>query len=219
MAEELRGALDELPEAVIVGGPLRDQDGREVGFEAIAGTYLLPSRLWGTVIEPSLPEIDLEAEVREGRIRLTQVRIAPGPDQNVPLDLNLGRLPLRKAIRRIAALQARRVVLGGDGGEVLEVIGPDEAGAFLRALDRHERSIVRGGRADKAEFLQEVARVYRHAMSEEARRLPGGGLALAKPTKAVREHFSVTRAQASRWIREARDDGYLDEATERKAGG
>lgn len=90
----------------------------------------------------------------------------------------------------------------GDGHIAVTIAGAAHT-AEVKALLR--RAAPRAAMTD--EVLREVADVYRAA---HARHQP--------PTKAVMQEWHVERSTASRWIRRARDAGYLGPARPRAAG-
>jgi hypothetical protein len=82
--------------------------------------------------------------------------------------------------------------------------GADYWRAF-RAIQAHERlPALRGGRPPIYD-LEEVAKVY----------LRGG----ATPTRAVAEHFHISRSAAAKQVARARETGFLDKTTQGKTSG
>lgn len=66
-------------------------------------------------------------------------------------------------------------------------------------------------RMDDEGLFRQVAAVYLDAFTDPAKQ--------RAPTKAVQEHFSVSHSTATKWVRRARQMGFLGETTPGKAGG
>lgn len=199
------GVLAEIP-APSTWGPVI---GSEVeSLAPIEDGYYLPRAFWGVFRDGPI-KWDLRVEIRGGRLRIAGIRVTSDKSDplGVPPDLRTDRLSPSKVVRILAALSARRLVPRGDE-LVVELIPSEEHDKFLRLLGRHERSMARSGFPPDEDVIKETADVYRKALADGKR-----------PTKAVQEWFGVERWQASRWVRKARDAGYLEETNERKAGG
>jgi hypothetical protein len=102
----------------------------------------------------------------------------------------LRKVTLRRYLRESAIAYSIRVTVQ-DGVEVVSASGTGDERLLTRAAQHRAR------RQITDEFLREVAAVYSEAET--------------KPTVAVMRQFHGARATASRWIREARNRGFIPE--------
>lgn len=77
-----------------------------------------------------------------------------------------------------------------------------------KSLERHAAPRIGRPPEHGADHFERVARVYAKAWAR--------GRA---PTKAVSEHFHISRSQAAKWVQRARGLGFLSPTTSGKAGG
>lgn len=116
--------------------------------------------------------------------------------------------------RPISAAEVRSIPIGeivAEAGWLLRryireiAAGDVEANERTRARARNAQVAVEGtGRLYGIDHWQEVARIYREAMSTR------------QPTLVVSEHFHVSRSTAAKWVRRCRDLGLLPETTQGK---
>jgi hypothetical protein len=167
----------------------------------------LPSRFEVEVLphaEDALPyALDLVVVVEDGAPRCEELRasrLEGGPPVTAE---GLRRVPVASIVRDAAARAALRVERQRRGAKLTPIGENDED--FYRAL---RKTKARGRTRLTDDELEEVATIYRaaHARGEA-------------PTETVREVLRTSRASASRWIREARDRGFLGPAQPRRAGG
>lgn len=211
-------ALADFPNAYLDFGPPPDA---ETEYAQVGDRYFLPRAFWGRIHDPGLPRVHMELQYDGQRIKLVELRLTALEGQPGPASIDLGgaggldsvkRLPFRRIIKAIAAFSACAATTAPDGRLVRRDLDDSEHGAFLRALARHERAARASEGTD--DRLRSVAEVYRRERDDPT--LAGKRRA---PVQAVMVRWGVSRATASRWIREARDRELLDhlarEGTER----
>jgi Helix-turn-helix domain len=175
-----------------------------------------------TVRKPGHPRTVLRFAPVDGRLTLVNVEIGSDiglrldddahVDEPVELHAASTRLPLKKWTLEILEERARfaeRLAAG-------EVLKQDP-----RVAEAAKKTFVPSTRADLAAYkrppgrpaipadqIADAARVYSNALADG---LP--------PTKAVAEHFHISRSAAAKWIARARAAGELGKTKPRKAGG
>jgi len=195
---------------------------------ALGGEYAVPEQFTSTITpdDPALPICHLVIAVRNGRpvCRAITVEVGAAGDQIEGGSLRGVRLAeyVKRSIDAVAlwvlpaADPTAPVLVNAPGWEpqqlpsepfgdchvAVRLVGVTHTAAVKDAL-RPRRTT--GAVTD--EKLREVADVYRAAHN-----------AHRPPTKAVMEEWHVERSTASRWIRRARDVGYLGRARPRTAG-
>jgi hypothetical protein len=147
----------------------------------------------------------MTVEVLDGRPRCTRLILDSAPGAFIDAAA-LRALPFGRLLEE--ALLVSAIELDDDGRPVGQPIGTRttsvaDARRLHAKIEREHRRRARGtrtrGRVDD-ERLKEVAEVYR------------GALARGSPTEAVHKSFKIGRSTASRWVRMARDRGYLGES-------
>ncbi len=115
---------------------------------------------------------------------------------------------LMRAIPWIRIVESeRRALLSGDGPfDGLEAPDPRSR----QAAEKWHATVGRSGRRPRygPEHFEEVARVYSDAWQRRE-----------APTKAVAEHWTVSKSTAAKWVARTRDLGLLGPTRRGKAGG
>jgi hypothetical protein len=157
------------------------------------GLYVM-NRYAVAVDDPACPVlVELEVAMIEGQPECVELRCQPRTGQLVTSEM-LRKVPLRRYLRESANVYSVRVTTQHEV-EVIATTGPGDEPLMTRAAQNRRR------RQITDEFLRDVAAAYERAGT--------------KPTLAVMHQFHGSRATASRWVREARNRGFLPEqATE-----
>jgi hypothetical protein len=164
------------------------------------GGYLLPPRF---TVEARLDDaltVALRAEVRKRRLYLMTFEVSAGK-AGIPLEARFDRVPIRALLEEGAALVAAEHVIP----RISKVSSPIEAdpaarARFRRALRFHGRTKKRRSRDEIDQTLKRVAEVY----------LTADRAPVQAVMSAANEWGPISRATASRWIRDARAAGYFD---------
>ncbi len=158
----------------------------------LAPEVRIPSRFSGNIQDDDLPyDIALEVAFEDGRFLCETLhchRKPGGPPVKTEL---IRQLPVAELVRLLASEHRVRVTEPSPGELVVEPFDLPEP----RTQD-----------GPTEEVLANVALVYRFAFTTGE-----------SPTKAVVDHFKVSRATAGRWVSMARDLGFLGKTEERKA--
>lgn len=184
------------------------------------GEYALPGRFTAIVTpqEADLPICHLVIAVEDGRpvcIDLGLERRPNGPPLNGGMlrRITLGDF-VERAVERAGHARAPGPVTFNFDGE--QILMPSEAtgdghvampisGLTHTKLHQAAKRKPRGELTD--ETLQQVAETYRTALATRK-----------APTKAVMKRWFVSRSTASRWVKRAREAGFLGPARPRVAG-
>jgi hypothetical protein len=183
-------------------------------FRLSDGAVLMPRRFVKRIesAEPQEGLAELEIEVDSwGRPRCVALRVTAKSEGAVTGDM-LRRLPVARHVER-AALQAASVVevqkdLRGGITQIGPVSNREQAAEVLESAARR---VPRRGSPVSDEHLKQVATLYRKAL-----RMQGPKKA---PTEAVAMQMHVSRSTAGRWVRKARDAGFLGPGHRGRAGG
>src|SRR5689334_6598312 len=93
--------------------------------------YALPRRFTATVLDLGTAAIDVTCSVQSRTLRLNEITLKAFTEDDedvIPIDLNLGRLPIRALVHNVAALFARRQLHGTDAAPAYDVIGLSKKG-------------------------------------------------------------------------------------------
>jgi hypothetical protein len=165
----------------------------------------------------SLVELEFRVE-KDGQVVCYRLTVDARDDDRERAEVSLAgirNLRIGELKRRATRLALVEVYLRDDGTatfrspsaadeETIKASAPD----VLAKLEKNVHQPQRGKRLSDA-HLREVAKVYREALKADK----------PKPTKAVMQHFFTARANAGRWVAEARERGFLGKAeAPRQAG-
>ncbi len=156
------------------------------------GLYLLP-RYGVAVDDPLNPYlIEIEVQVVDGQPRCEELRCRQRPDGPPVSSENLRKVRLGGYLRLSAVAMSFHAVLD-ENGDVLfaQATGTGDEELLARAAVRRPRVTV------TEDLLRRVAQIHRD-----------GG---PKGTLAVQRHYSVSRATAARWVRAARERGFIND--------
>jgi hypothetical protein len=162
--------------------------GRSQWLERSGGRYDVPNRVDALVDKPDLPRCQLRVEIVEGRPACTHLTLLRRPGEAALTSLAI-RVPLKELVIEIS-----RLVVGGLTGTEPQELRPKAPRA-------------EPGKRLPQERLEEVARVYRYALSHDR-----------PPTNAVAEALDVSRSTAGRYVVRARRAGLLGPASPGVAG-
>ncbi len=134
-------------------------------------------------------------------LRFTALDISPAAGQQPRPSITtrvLQRLPLQKWATEFAAAKSQQ----------LQSFVASAEWAAMPGLEGALAQAARGPRASSLAWYADVAKVYREAQA-----------AAKSPTKAVSEHFGVTRTLAATWVHRARRAGLLSKTEPGRAKG
>ncbi len=173
-----------------------------VPFGDPEGHLFLPCRYTLEDDEAAAGNLEVDVVVEDGRPIAERVIVQRRPGGPSVTAESLRTIPLGRYLRASAVIAAMKGEQKDDGSITLE---PVEATSDADTLvDADRRAAGRGRRRTvTADHLAEVARVYE---AELGRAREGGQ---AGPTAAVARHWTVARPTASRWVRLARERGFL----------
>lgn len=166
----------------------------EEGTVLIGAGVRLPRRLVATYDDGELPLVKVTVSVMDGVPVCDRVDVARRPDGVSLTGDELRRVPIAEIVE-LACRQAAltQVEASLDGSTAWE---PPWGDAQRERQVRRDVQRARQRRVFTDALLRDVARIYRAN--------PG------RPTAAVREAFNVSAAQASRYVRAARDRHHLE---------
>lgn len=179
---------------------------------AAGGTFAVPSRFTAWVddeTQPYLIGLDIRVTMAGAEVLMTQLQWRDWNSPGGVTTKGLRAVKLGTAVQhalKAARFQREEIEQGPLAGHFRlsgDPPGVAHGGPGIRADGRPFKGGPGRGRVMSNEHLEEVADVYRDALS--------GG----KPVEAVREHFSTNRSTASRWVGEARKRDILEESTRR----
>lgn len=184
---------------------------RSLSQTTLANGVVVPAK-FDAIEEVAKVVVRLQIEVnRFGDAVCTRLEVEPQTRGGRVMRSDLQQLPVSRLVTNAAVLAASSPMAGrpekvpGKPGITKVVpLTADEAEQTTELLHRREP---RRGLPITDEHLDEVAKVYRDAL--------GAG---ARPTKAVMAAFHAKRPTASKWVRAARDRGFLGPAIPGKAG-
>jgi hypothetical protein len=161
----------------------------------ISAETMLPRTFTVTYDADNLPLIEIDMAVVDGVPVCDAVSIKRRANGASLTGTELRRVPIAETIDfATAKIALRRVETLADGSQAWEPPDDDLEG---QRLARQDVGTALRRRAITDELLREVSRVYR--------------LNPDSPTKAVGEAFVVGSAQASRYVKQARLRGFLEE--------
>lgn len=163
----------------------------------------LPSAFYVKYEEGDRPTVELEIEVLNGVpvCQAIHVRRMAGPSLS---GTELRRVPLTDVIERACRDVALRLVeVLPDGSAAWE---PPQGDAVLERAVARDVIKARQRRKITDALLRDVARIYREQLES------------GQPTQEVAAAYGVSKAQAARYVRQARDRGFLGATTQGKAG-
>lgn len=143
---------------------------------------------------------ELDIAIQDGSPVCDAIRIERNPKKPSLSGNELRRMPLRDWVNFAVGHVALMPREGEPGVATLTSATAEEVRAITRAADRAPRR-----RKITDDHLREVARFYRNNVDDN-------------PRDAVMETFGVKAAMASRYIKLARERGFLGAATKGKAG-
>ncbi len=163
------------------------------------GEYVLPRRVVARFEDDALPHVVwLDLLLEAGRYRVKTLTVE-AKDGTVTSD-TLRAVPVKDLVTKATLAAPHRAKV--EGGKL--TLGPRQSPLAVTA---HQVERWRGAAPDD-DTLERVALIYRLAYA-----------AHDNPTQAVVDYFERPRSTASRWIRMARERGYLRPApAERRAG-
>lgn len=162
-------------------------------------------RNWVTADLPEWPwELLVDTEMIDGAPQIVAIALLPKDDrrprhERIVRSERLRRLPLRR-LRSAAVTMPGRMNFTSHSPADLE--------AALAAMDELQQRSRRPGAPLPADHFAQVAETYRAATAT--------GVA---PRKAIEERWGVSRAAASKWIRQARERGLLGWPSRRGVAG
>ena len=171
-----------------------------VNYQGMSGTRIsaktmLPAQFTLTYDSEELPLVDLDMAVIDGVPVCDAVRIQRREGGASLTGTELRRVPVAEIIDFASTQVAtRNVETFADGSTAWEPTDDDPEGR--RQVQHDVRKAIRR-RAITDELLRDVARIYR--------------LNPGSPTKSVSEALHVSPAQASRYVRQARERQFLEE--------
>jgi hypothetical protein len=201
----------------------RDPD---AGWVRIGGQFALPARFLSTVepTEADLPVCDLAVVVENGHPVCEELRLRRRPGGPPVSGTVLRRIPVGDYVTRAVEQLGHAVYKRSPDGPPTYTFDGVEAPVRAVEFDEQHDMTPIGGMPRTAEYkaaartpreagrisddtLREVADIYRKAHAERA-----------APTEAVATEMSISRTSAGRWVRRARERGYLGAALPRRAG-
>jgi hypothetical protein len=216
--KELTGLLRKVRERGVRKGFVDYTDPEDPGFEVILnwglagwvpvrGRHALPRHFSARLDSPPLPPLDLDfvAET-DGYVVCTRLEITArdeGSERGEVTLAGIRNIRIAELKRRATQLAIAEVVITDDFYEICHPVFGSviDVGDTLREIEQKAHRPHRGKKLSDV-HLREVAKVYRAALKD----------AKPKPTKAVQQHFYTARANAGRWVAEARRRGFLGEA-------
>lgn len=152
------------------------------------GSYEWSERMVGPIVR-------VRVVLREGHVVVDEVRVTRFRDDDAEVSpTTLGKIPLRKIVDA-----GTEQLLGLAYGAAVNR-NPSDWGSIegLRSARESVGAARRKRRVVTDELLRETARVYLADVS-------------GKPTRAVADHFPTSHRNATRYVKLARDAGYLPE--------
>jgi len=139
--------------------------------------------------------VELEIDVEQGVPVCESIRVERNPTRPSLTGGELRRMPLKDWVSFAVAEAALMVrARNADGSVTMTPTSPEEAGEIERDAGTRMRR-----RTINEELLRDVARVYRANVDN-------------RPREAVTETFTVAPATAARYIKLAREQGFLGQA-------
>lgn len=188
--------------------------GYTFGLVPIAGRHALPKYFSAAWNSPPFPPCELNFETEtDGQVVCRRFTVSARVDDRTRSEVTLAGLRnIRIGELKRRAIRLAMVEMDFTGSRIAlrhpalgdQIDDPPDA---IWNIEQRAHRPRRGKKLSDA-HLQEVAEVYREALS------------LRKPpTKAVMQHFFTARANAGRWVAEARKRGFLGKAeAPRRAG-
>jgi hypothetical protein len=168
-------------------------------FERL-GDARIPSPLTARFEYTDDHAVELDIEIQDGTPVVNAIRIERNRKKPSLSGTELRRLPLRDWVNYAVARAAHMPREGVEGVATFAPASNEESSVIAIAADRTPRR-----RKITDEHLKDVARVYRAAVDDN-------------PRDAVMDSFGVKAAMASRYIKFARERGFLGPASKGKAG-
>ncbi len=174
-----------------------------VPFASISKETRLPSAFTARYTPDSGPAVELAVTIEGGSPVCQEIRVLRDPGGPSLTGTEIRRVPIVDVIEHACRQVAVRFVEQfPDGSTAWEPTFDDEPARRTVARDV---TTARQRRHVTDDLLRDVARVYRANRD-------------SSPTASVQETFTVSRATATRWIKLARERGFLGKAIKGKAG-